>query len=254
MAHDGRALQRGVRLRTGAARALGRARLATLAAASERPAVVLGALLGANAAAAALFASAGVAAGDPALFFREGMPGTWLSFAQLALVAVVAWMVHEYEHPEGAWHRNFWGLSAAVFGVLAVDEILGTSQWAGTWLNQAAGVAPAGAFRDVGAVLLTLLLAAAVLVLAPRALALLRHPLAAVLVALGAVVGAGSQALDSFVAPTAGEFVAEESLKLAAEAFILAGFVAALRSARARSRPTAPPGGAGAPRDARAAS
>lgn len=249
MAHDGRALQRGARLRTGAtlARALGRTRLAALAAASEQPAVVLGALLGANMAASALFASAGIVAGDAALFFREGMPGTWLSFAQLVLVAVVAWMVHEHEHPEGAWHRDFWGLSAAVFAVFAADEILGTSQWAGAWLNQAAGVAPAGAFRDVGAVLLTLLLVAAVLVLAPRTLALLRHPLAAVLVALGAVIGAGSQALDSFVAPTAGEFVAEESLKLVAEAFILAGFVAALRSARARSRARSP-GYAGARR------
>lgn len=237
MAHYGRALDRRTRQ---APEALRRARrrleaLAT-AAAGRSPAAVLAALLALDLCAAALFTAAGVLSGDAALFFREGMPGTWLSFAELGLAAFVAWMVHALDRPGGAWHGDFWGLAAAVFAVFAVDEILGTSQIIGTWLNQDAGVAPAGAFRDVGAVLLTLLFAAAALVLLPRVLDLLRRPLAAVLLAVGAALGAGSQALDSFVKATEWEFVAEESLKLGAEAFLLTGFVVALRSALATRR------------------
>lgn len=244
MPHDGRALERGERLRAGARARRWRSQLEqlALAAAGRSPAIVLAALLALDLVAAAVLAGAGVLVGDAALFFREGMPGTWLSFAELLLAAFVAWMVHQAERPGARWHGDFWGLAAVVFTVFAVDEILGTSQVIGTWLNQTAGVAPAGAFRDVGAVLLTLLFAGAALALLPRTLDLLRLPLAAGLIAVGVVLGVGSQALDSFVAPSAGEFVAEETLKLFAEAFLLAGFVAALRTALARRRPPCAPG------------
>lgn len=214
------------------------------AAAARSPALVLAALLALDLCAAALLTAAGAVTGDAALFFRELMPGTWLSFAELGLAAFVGWTVHELERPGGAWHGDFWGLAAVVFAVFAVDEILGTSQLIGTWLNQHAGVSAAGDFRDVGAVLLTLLFAGAALVLLPRLLDLLRRPLAAALIAAGAVLGAASQALDSFVRPTEWEFVAEETLKLGAEAFLLAGFLAALRSALASRRP---PGASGHP-------
>lgn len=237
MAQQGRAFRPAGLAGLGAVGASARPRLdaAARAAAARSPALVLAALLLLDGLAAALFAGAGVLAGDAALFFRELMPGTWLSFAELGLAAFVAWTVHEAERaPQAAWHRDFWGIAAVVFAVFAADEILGTSQLLGTWLNQNAGLSPTGGFHDVGAVLLTLLFAGAALVLLPRTLVLLRHPLAAALLLTGAALGVGSQALDSFVRPSEWEFVAEESLKLAAEAFLLAGFVAALRSVRAK--------------------
>jgi hypothetical protein len=48
------------------------------------------------------------------------------------------------------------------------------------------------------------------------------------------LLGAGSQALDSVVAVSSSEFVAEETLKLAAEAFLIGGFLVALRDLRDR--------------------
>ena len=237
MAHYGRALDRGTRQKPEALqRAQRRLERLARAAADRSTGAVLAALLAIDLCSAAVFTGAGAATGDAALFFREGMPGTWLSFAQLGLAAFVAWMVHALERPGGAWHGDFWGLAAAVFAVFALDEILGTSQIIGTWLNQDAGLAPAGDFRDVGSVLLTLLFAGAALVLLPRALDLLRRPLAAALLVAGAALGAGSQALDSFVKASEWEFVAEETLKLGAEAFLLTGFVVALRSALAMRR------------------
>lgn len=234
MGHEGRASERGARLGVEplVARALARLDRRILLG-SAAPLRALAGLLAVTAAASALCAAAGVAAGDEALFFREGMPGTWLSVALLALIAYVALSVHAVEHPGRPWHAGFWGLAAAVFGVFAADEALGTSQLVGTWLNQGLGLSPAAGFNDVGSVLLTLLFAGAALVLAPRALVLLRRPLALVVLAAGAALGAASQALDSFVAPSPWEFVAEETLKLGAEAFLLAGFLAALRAALA---------------------
>ena len=235
MAHQGRATGRGARLGLEPSVARARTRLDSLMlVASAAPLRALGILLAVNLAGSAVFAGAGAATGDGALFFREGMPGTWLSFAELLLAAYVARSVHGVEHAGRPWHRDFWGLCAAVFAVFAIDEILGTSQMLGTWLNEGLGLSPAEGFNDVGAVLLTLLFAGAALVLVPRALVLLRRPLALVLLAGGAALGAASQALDSFVSPTRWEFVAEESLKLGAEAFLLAGFLAALRVALAR--------------------
>lgn len=76
--------------------------------------------------------------------------------------------------------------------------------------------------------LLVLLFAGCGLLLASRAAVLLKHPVTLLLLGVGAVIGAASQALDSFVTPTKWEFVAEESLKLTAEPFFLAGFLVAL--------------------------
>ena len=191
-------------------------------------------LAGANAFLALLFVGVGAAAGDQALLFRELMPGTWLSFAQLMFIAFVGWSIHLAARPEAAWHRDFWGLSAAVFVLFAADEITQLSQFLGTWLNEGAGLSPAEGFNDLGAVILTLLFGGAALLLLPRALVLLRHPLALSLMAIGVLLGAASQGLDSFVTPTSWEFVAEETFKMAAEVFFIGGFLAALRGTLAR--------------------
>jgi hypothetical protein len=61
---------------------------------SERPVPVLGAVLALNLGLAGTFAAAGRLAGDEALLFREGTPGTLLSFAQLLLIAAVAGAIH----------------------------------------------------------------------------------------------------------------------------------------------------------------
>jgi hypothetical protein len=53
-------------------------------------------------------------------------------------------------------------------------------------------------------------------------------------ICIGVLLGAGSQALDSVVAVSSSEFVAEETLKLAAEAFLIGGFLVALRDLRDR--------------------
>ena len=52
--------------------------------------------------------------------------------------------------------------------------------------------------------------------------------------AVGVLIGAASQALDSFVTPTKWEFVAEESLKMTAEPFFIAAFLTALATVLAR--------------------
>lgn len=187
-------------------------------------------LLAADLAASAAFAGAGVLAGDTALFFRELMPGTWLSFAQLLFAAGAAWAIHEHS----GRRSDLWGLSAVLLVLFAADEITQASQFAGIALSQGAGLAPAGAFHDLGAVILTLAFCAAALAVLPRALVLLRHPVALAVLALAVTLGAGSQALDSFVAPSAGEFVAEETLKLCAEAVLIGGLLLALRDVRRR--------------------
>jgi hypothetical protein len=77
-------------------------------------------------------------------------------------------------------------------------------------------------------VLLVVLFAGCGLLLATRAAVLFKHPATLLLLAIGAVLGAASQGLDSFVTPTDWEFVAEESLKLTAEPFFIAAFLVAL--------------------------
>ena len=177
-----------------------------------------------------VFAGAGLAVDDQALMFREGAPGTVLSFGLLVAVAVVARAAHLRD---GA---AFWKLSAIVFLVFAIDEITQAGMFLSEWLGGEFGLAPAGGFNDLDAVLLTLLFAGCGLLLASRAAVLLRYPLTLALLAAGAAVGAASQALDSFVAPTKWEFVAEESLKLTAEPLFLAGYLTAL-AAILRRRP-----------------
>lgn len=199
-------------------------------AAARHPLRVLGALVGINLALLPVFIGTGLALGDQALLFREGAPGTVLSFALLLAVAVAARAVYLRD---GA---TFWRLSAAVFVVFAVDEITQAGLFLSKWFASEFSVAPAGGFNDLDSVLLVLLFAACGLLLARHAAVLLRHPLTLLLLGIGAVIGAGSQALDSFVSPTAWEFVAEESLKLTAEPFFIAAFLAALATVLRRQR------------------
>ena len=199
------------------------ARLDALAvAASDRPLAVLAWLIGLNAVLLPLFVGAGLALGDQALMLREGAPGTFLSFAWLVAIAVAARAVYLRD---GA---PFWKLSALVFTIFAIDEITQAGLFLSKWISSAFDVAPAGGFNDLDAVLLTLLFIGCGLLMAFRGLVLLRHPLTLALLVAGAVIGAASQGLDSFVTPTKWEFVAEESLKLTAEPFFIAAYLAAL--------------------------
>jgi hypothetical protein len=184
--------------------------------------MVLSVLVGINLALLPVFVGAGLALGDQALLLREGAPGTVLSFALLVAVAVAARAVFLRD---GA---VFWRLSAVVFAVFAFDEITQAGMFLSEWLGGEFGVAPASGFNDLDSVLLVLLFAGCGLLLASRAAVLFKYPLTLLLLVIGAVIGAGSQALDSFVTPTEWEFVAEESLKLMAEPFFIAAFLAAL--------------------------
>lgn len=191
-------------------------------AASRRPLMVLAALVGLNLALLPVFVGAGLAVGDQALLLREGAPGTVLSFALLLAVAVAARAVFLRD---GA---AFWRLSAAVFLVFAVNEITQAGMFLSELLQGEFGMGSAAGFNDLDSVLLVLLFAGCGLLLASRAAVLFRHPLTLLLLGIGVVIGAGSQALDSFVTPTKWEFVAEESLKLTAEPFFIAAFLVAL--------------------------
>ena len=202
--------------------------------ASRRPLATLGALLALNLVLAACFVGLGVLADDRAMFFRELAPGTYLSFAELLFVAAAAWAVYLRGYAERPWHKSFFGLAAVLFLVFAFDEITQSAIFLADLLTWAFGIGPAGAFNDLEAVLLVLLFGAGALILLPRALVLARHPLTLGLLALAAALGVASQSLDSFAPGTQWEFVAEEMLKLAAEAFFAAAFVAALRDVLAR--------------------
>lgn len=191
-------------------------------AASRRPLMLPAFLVGINLALLPLFIGAGLALGDQALLLREGAPGTFLSFALLLAVAVSARAVFLRD---GA---TFWRLSAAVFLVFAIDEITQAGMFLSEWLGAEFGLGPASGFNDLDSVLLVILFAGCGLLLASRAAVLLRYPKTLLLLAVGALIGAASQALDSFVAPTKWEFVAEESLKLTAEPFFIAAFLVAL--------------------------
>ena len=187
---------------------------------------------------AACFAAAGPALfEDRAAFFRELAPATLVSFSQLLLIATAAHAIHYRDAPGLAWHRSFWGLSAAIFLVFAFDEITQSAIFIGDLLEDGFGLAPAGGFHDIEAVLLTLLFATAALVLLPRATVLLRHPVALALFVVATGLGAASQSLDSFAPATEWEFVAEETLKLCAGAFFLGGFLKALGDVSRRRSP-----------------
>ena len=212
-------------------------RLAVRAAA--RPLRALAVLLGINLALAALFTVLGVVAGDEALFFRELAPGTWLSFAQLVFIAAVAAAIHRQTGAR-AWHQTFWGLCAAIFLVFAFDEITQATIFLSHALESGFGLTATSGFHDLQAVLLTLVFAAAALVLLPRAMVLRHHPVAVCLFAAAVLLGAASQSLDSFAPATRAEFVAEETVKLAAEALFAGGFLVVLRNVLAQRRAARP--------------
>jgi len=205
----------------------------------------MAALLALDAALAACFVAGGLAlTGDPAELFRELAPGTWLSFAQLLFAAAAAWAIHRQVDGDRPWSRSLWGLSAVILLVFAFDEITQSAIYLSQALESGLGMGAAGGFHDLEAVLLTLLFAAAGLVVLPRMAALLEHPRALALLVLAVAVGLTSQGLDSFAPATRWEFVAEESLKLTAEVLLIGGLLlvlsdvlsgAARRSARAAS-------------------
>jgi hypothetical protein len=165
---------------------------------------------------------------DPAELFRELMPGTLLSVAQLAFVAVIAWAIHRTVSPgRGLRLDNFWGLSVVVFTVFAIDEATQLTIFLADGLTALGTLAPAG-FSDLDAFLVTVLILAGAMALARYAWTLRSHPLALVLLAIGVALGAASQTLDSVLSSTSSEFVAEESLKLAAEPFLIGGYLVVL--------------------------
>ncbi len=182
----------------------------------------------------ACFFAAGRLAGDDALFFRELAPGTWLSFAGLTFIAATAAAIHRRDPGAQSWPQSFWGLSAAIFLVFAFDEITQSAIFL-SHLLEGFGLTATAGFHDLEAVLLTLGFAAAGLLLLPRAIVLRHHPLAASLFVIAALIGAASQGLDSFARATPAEFVAEETLKLVAEAVFAGGFLVALRDVAGRT-------------------
>ncbi len=201
---------------------------------AERPVASLEGLLALNLGLAVCFLAAGGLVGDQALFFRELAPGTWLSFAQLLLIAAIAGTIHRLEADGRRWYQTFWGLSAGIFVVFAFDEITQATIFLSHLLESGFGLTAADGFHDLQAVLLTLGFACAALILLPRALVLRHHPLALGLFAVAVALGMASQSLDSFAPTTQLEFVAEETLKMAAEAFLAGGMLVALRDVLAR--------------------
>jgi len=206
------------------ARAIGVSRRA-----AERPYAATLALLGANLVLILVFIGAGeLVFGDPAEFFRELMPGTWLSVAQIAFVAVIALAIHrELFGASRLRLDNLWGISVVVFTVFAIDEATQLTIFLADGFSALGALAPAG-FRDLDAFLVTVLLLAGGAALLRYGWTLLSHPAAVVLLAVGVALGAASQTLDSLLAATSSEFVAEESLKLTAEPFLIGGYLVVL--------------------------
>jgi hypothetical protein len=200
------------------------------------------ALLGLNLALVACFAIAGQELfADRVELFRELMPGTWLSAALLLFVAAAAWAVHVRAEPQGRL-AGFWALSAIVFTLFAIHELTQPTVFLMHFLADR-GVASPGFFNDLDAFFLTVLLVIAVALLLRYAGALLAHRSAIALLAAGVLIGAASEALDALVTPSAWESVAEESLKLVAEPFLIGGYLVALRDVtRGRGVATSQPG------------
>lgn len=204
---------------------------------STTPLAVLAWLLAANVALGTL----GVALGhflfdDPALYFRELMPGTLLSAAHLLAAAVVARAIHRRDPRGRRWHESFWGLSAVLLMVLVVVELAQPTQYLGDLLEDLGLSAPSG-IVDLDGLLVTLILAGVVVVLAVRALELLRHPQALALFACAAALGAVSQFMDATLRVTAWEFVLEDAVKALAGPFLVAGYLVVLGSRRVASKP-----------------
>jgi len=196
---------------------------------STRPGKALARLL----AAACVVAAVGIPLGlliadDQAAIFRELMPGTWLSFAELLAIAAAASATHKAVATQGRWHETFWGLAAAVFAALAFVEIAQPTVFVAHWLRDHAGLATPFGLSDLDAVLLIGLFLVVAIALLVRIRPLLSCPRALGLMVLGGALGVASQTLDATFPATRWEFVAEESLKLAALPFIVAGFLVAL--------------------------
>ena len=207
--------------------------VATAEIASERPLGTLGRILALNATLAVCFTAFGyVLLDDQAAFYRELMPGTWLSAALLLFTAATALAIHRTAAAPRT--RDFWSLSGGVFVVLAIDELTQPTVFASKWLKAEHQVAAPAPFNDVDSILLVTLLVGCTVLLARHALVLLRHRRTILLFAIGLTLGAASQTLDSVVEPTKWEFVAEECLKLSAIPFVLAGYLAALKETRGR--------------------
>jgi hypothetical protein len=197
---------------------------------SARPGAVLGALLALSAGLPLIGVPLGeLVRDDPPAYFREGMPGTWLSFAILLAAAVVARASFRRESGSPRWYSSFWGLSAGIFALLAAVEIGQPTIYLGRWLESAVGAVAPFEIVNVDAALLIMLLVVIALVLARRALVLLQHPVAAGLLIVGAALGVGSQTVDSFWVVSETLFIVEEGLKALAGPFVLAGYLVALR-------------------------
>ena len=202
---------------------------------SAQPYRTTAALVALNLVLIACFAALGqLVFADRAELFRELMPGTWLSVAQLASVALVAWAIHAAEAP-GARLRldNLWGISVVVFCVFAFDEATQLTIFLADALGAVGALAPAG-FKDLDAFLLVVLLLAGGAALLRYGFVFLRYPGAVALLAVGVALGAASQTLDSVLASTSSEFVAEESLKLTAEPFLIGAYLVVLGRVLAR--------------------
>lgn len=212
--------------------ALSRARVAAeqrTIAWSERPGRVLALLL----AAACVVAAVGIPLGlliadDQAAVFRELMPGTWLSFAELVAIAAAASATHRATGTSTRWHETFWGLSAGVFAALAFVEIAQPTVFIAHWLRDHLAVATPFGLSDLDAAILVGMLLVIATALLVRIRPLFSHPRAMALMAIGVLLGGASQTLDAAVPASQWEFVAEESFKLAALPFVLAGFLLAL--------------------------
>ena len=190
---------------------------------------VLACLLAAN----VVLAAAGVALGhllldDPALYFRELMPGTLLNAAHLLAAAIAARAVHRRDPRLRRWHESFWGLSAVLLTALVVIELAQPTVYLGHWLRDDLGLRPPAGVADLDGLLMAFLLAGVAATLAARALDVLRQPRALVLFACAALLGATSQFIDATARVSAWEFVVEDTVKALAGPFLLAGYLVAL--------------------------
>jgi hypothetical protein len=202
---------------------------------SARPGAAFARLLAAAAVVAALGIPLGLALnGDQAAVFRELMPGTWLSFGELLAAAAAASATHRATTPGTRWHETFWGLSGGIFVALAFIEIAQPTVFIAHWLRDNASVSAPFGFADLDAAILVGVFAVIAVSLLVRVRALLAHPRAVVLLAIGGVLAVCSQTLDAAFPATRWEFVAEESFKLVALPFMVAGFLVALREVRVR--------------------
>jgi hypothetical protein len=204
---------------------------------SAAPGVVLAWLLPAN----VVLGAAGVAIGlvvadDPALYFRELMPGTLLSAAHLLAAAVVARAIHLRDPAGRRWLDSFWALSAAVLAALVLVELAQPTIYLSHWLRDDLGLRAPGGITDLDGLLMAFLLGAVVVVLASRSRDVFRYPRAVALFACAATLGATSQFIDATVRVSAWEFVLEDSAKALAGPFLVAGYLAVLGAVAGRSR------------------